>query len=210
MTAWRVTYLPEPTAESRRPVTVTVEDRESASFEAFVSRLSSGALGAEWTQGRVVRGVVEFDPGESRRGTRVVTVVITAAVVGIVVIALVLLAFVPSGPLYQHPWSATMFTGAVCATGCFSQPITENFPNGSSVTGTWSAPQPAVLFIHLTSGNICPGGNPSSFGPDGSCSEPGVTFGEFNFTAPGGPVGFTVGSQTPQNVTLSGDWSVWP
>lgn len=209
MTAWRVTYLPEPTAENRRPRTVTVEDPESPSLETFVARLSGGALGVEWTQGRVIHSVQAIQRNARWYRRPFVTAPLIALAVVSVVTAVVLLAFVPSGPLYQHPWSATAYTGASCGEGCFSQPATENFPNGSYVSGTWTASQKAVLFIQTSTGNYCPGGTPSSFGRDGSCSEPGVTFGTFDFTAVGGPVYFTFGSQNPENVSLSGYWSTW-
>lgn len=207
MTAWRVTYLPESTTETPRPVTVTVEDPESPSLETFVTRISGGALGVEWTQGRVIRSVEAIEHDARRRRRPFVTALLIALVAGSVVTGIALLGIVPSSPLYQHPWSATTYTGASCGEGCFSQPIAESFPNGSYVSGTWTASQPAVLFIQTSSGTVCPGGTPSNYGPDGSCSEPGVTSGTFGFTSVGGMVYFTFGSQNPENVSVSGSWS---
>jgi len=209
MSAWRVTYLPESTTDARPAVTVTVEDPESPTLETFVSRLSGGALGLQWTNGRVICSVEAFGRHDSRNRRYFVTAFIAGVVVGLVFTGVVFLGFNSNSPLYQHPWSGTAYTGASCGEGCFSQPITESFPNGSYVSGSWIAPQPAVLFIHTTDGNFCPGGTPSSYGPDGSCTEPGVTSGSFSFTSVGGVVVFTVGSQDPENVTVSGYWSAW-
>jgi hypothetical protein len=207
MSAWRVTYLPDSTTETLRPVSVTIEDPGSPSLEAFVSRLTGGAFGVEWTQGRIIRSVEAFERYENQHRRRFVTALLVALVAGIVVTGVALLGFAPTSPLYQHSWSATTYTGAVCAEGCFGQPIAESFPNGSQVSGSWTAPQPAVIFIHTSNGTICPGGTPSSYGPEGSCSEPGVTSGTFSFASTGGTVDFTAGSQNPENVSVSGYWS---
>jgi len=207
MSVWRVTYLPESTSETRRPLTVTVADPESPSLETFVSRLSGGALGVEWTQGRVIRSIEAFEHYQNRHRRVLLTALLTALVAASVVTGVMLLGVLPNSAPYQHPWSGAAYTGASCATGCFSQPIAESFPNGSQVSGTWTAPQPAVVFIHTSNGTICPGGTPSSYGPNGSCSEPGVTSGTFSFASVGGTVYFTVGSQNPENVSLSGYWS---
>jgi hypothetical protein len=207
MTAWRVTYLPEPTSETRLPLTVTVEDPESSSLETFVSRLSAGALDAEWTQGRVIRSIETFEHYQSRHRRVFLTSLLAALLAASVVTGAILVGIVTNSAPYHHPWSATTYTGASCGVGCFSQPIAESFPNGSQVSGSWTAPQPAVIFIHTSNGTICPGGTPSGYGPNGSCSEPGVTSGTFTFTSFGGTVYFTAGSQNPENVSVSGFWS---
>ena len=207
MTVWRVTYLPVPTTETRRPLSVTVADPESPSLETFVTRLSGGALGVEWTRGRVIRSIEAFEHYQSRHRRVYLTALLAALVAATVLTGVLLAAIVPNSAPYKHPWSAATYTGASCGTGCFSQPIAESFPNGSQVSGSWTAPQPAVIFIHTGNDTICPGGTPSIYGPDGSCSEPGVTSGTFSFTSVGGTVYFTAGSQNPENVSLSGDWS---
>jgi hypothetical protein len=210
MGVWRVSYLSEPSAETRRVLTVTVDDPESPSIETLVSRLSGGALGIEWTQGRVIRSIEALEHRRSRHRRIVLMALLPALVAALVVVSLVFGGFlggtVPNSAPDHHPWSAATYTGAVCGTGCFGQPITESFPNGSQVSGSWSAPQPAVVFIHTTNGTICPGGAPSSYGPNGSCSEPGTVSGTFSFTSVGGAVYFTVGSQNPENVSLIGYW----
>jgi hypothetical protein len=204
MTAWRVTYLPAPTMETRRPFAVTVEDPDSPSLETFVSRLSGGALGVEWTQGRVIRSVEAFERYENRRRRLFLTALLTGLVAASVVTGLVLVGVVPSGAPYRHSWSGTLYTGAASEAGCFSQPLVENFPNGSQISGTWTAPQAAVIFIQTTNGTICPGGTQST---PNECTEPGVTSGAFEFTFAGGSLSFEAGSQNPENVSVSGDWS---
>jgi hypothetical protein len=206
MTAWRVTYLPEPTAETRHPLTVKIEDPESPSLQTFVSRLSGGALGVEWTQGRVIQSIETLEQYQSRHRRVYLIAALTALVAASVVTGVFLAGTVPNSAPYHHPWSATTYTGATCAEGCFSQPVAESFPNGSQVSGSWTGGQPAILFIHTSNATFCPGGTPSSYGPSGSCTEPGVTAGTFSFTSVGGTVYFTAGSQNPENVSLSGYW----
>ena len=207
MPAWRVTYLPDPTGSVAHPLTVTVEDPESASLEAFVSRLHEGALGAEWTTGRVIRSVEASDhPARSTRRLLWVAVAIIL-VEAVFVVGVIGFGLHSAAGTQQTPWSATAYTGAACGEGCFSQPVAENFTMGSHVSGTWSAPEPAVLFITAAGENYCPGGSPPSYGANGGCTEPGVTSGSFSFTAPGGYVYFTLGSASPENVTLNGTWS---
>ena len=210
MTAWRVTYLPDSAADPRRSVTVTVEDPESPSLATFLSRLSGGALGVEWTTGRVIQAAETFERHVRRQRISVATAIVVGIVVAIVLTGVVFPGSPTTSSLYQSPWSATAYTGASCGEGCFSQAIAESFPNGSYVAGTWTAALPAVLFIHTANGTLCPGGTPSSYGASGSCSEPGVTSGRFSFTSVGGEVYFTVGSQNPENVNVSGYWSASP
>jgi len=207
MTAWRVTYLPESTSATRTPVTVTIEDPASPSLGAFVSRLSSGELGIEWAHGRDIRSVQVVESIEHRHRRRLLTALLAVLVAGFMLTGVAALRFDSGSPLYEHPWSGTAYTGASCGEGCFSQPLAESFPNGSYVTGTWTASEPAVVFIQTSSGELCPGGSPSGFFTNGSCSEPGVTSGTFGFSSVGGPVYFVIGSQGPQNVAVSGYWS---
>jgi hypothetical protein len=95
MTAWRVTYLPAPTTETRRPFAVTVEDPDSPSLETFVSRLSGRALGVEWTQGRVIRSVEAFERYENRRRRLFLTALLTGLVAASVVTGFVLVGGCP-------------------------------------------------------------------------------------------------------------------
>lgn len=207
MGRWRVTYLPNSSSNPRDAVATTIDDPESESFEVFVTRLSNGSLGVEWNQGRVIQSVeatTNYDV--RRRESRNTAIVFVVVAVG-VVLSVSLLWISPITLLDRHPWSGTEYTGASCGEGCFGQPLTENFPNGSLVAGAWSAPQPVVLFIATTLAHYCPGGSPSSYGQDGGCSEPGESSGSFSFTASGGPVYFTFGSESPENVSVSGSWS---
>lgn len=209
MARWRVTYLPAPPADPSRPVSLTIDDPQSASIAALVERLGSGSLGAEWSQGRVIRSIEWAGPLESHRSRRVIEAVAVAAVFVCLAVVLSLFWIFPIGGTVatQHPWSGTAYTGAVCGEGCFSQPLEENFSNGSVVAGTWTAAQPVVLFIATSAGHLCPGGTPSSYGTNGGCSEPGLASGAFGFSAVGGAVYFTFGSQSPENVSVSGTWS---
>jgi hypothetical protein len=204
MTAWRVTYLPESTSEARRALTVTVVDPESSSLETFVSRLSGGALGAEWTQGRVIRSIEanEFYARRRRNPAILASVTVVVAVVSVIA-GFALVGVVSHGPPARHAWYGTLYTGAACAEGCFSQPLTEVFPNGSEISGTWTAAQPAVIFIQTTNGTICPGGTQSG----SSCTEPGVISGSFEFRYAEGTLNFVAGSQDPENVSVTGYWS---
>jgi hypothetical protein len=198
MPAWRVTYLPDSTAVARRRSTVTVEDSESQSLDTFVKRLSEGALGAEWTRGRVIQSVEALD-AYKRRHRKVALTALTAA---IVVGGIVLVGFVVPIP---HSWSFTIYASGACPNGCGNQMVYQSFPNGTQVTGTWSAPHPLSLIIQTAHGIVCPQGGFQS-GP-GDCSQIAGASGSFGFTSVGGTVSFVALSQVPENVSVSGSWS---
>jgi len=103
MSAWRVTYLPESTTDARPVVTVTVEDAESPSLEAFVSRLSGGALGLEWTNGRVICSVEAFGRHDGWHRRYFVTALIVGVVVGLVFTGVVFLGFNSNSPGPARP-----------------------------------------------------------------------------------------------------------
>jgi hypothetical protein len=198
MTAWRVTYLPESTAGRRRPVTVTVDDPASVTLDSFVVRLSGGALGAEWTRGRVIQSIEA--PEHSKRRQR--TAGLTALAAVIVVSGVVLVGFYVPIP---HSWSFTIYASGSCPNGCGDQTIYQSYPNGSQVSGSWSAPYPLSLIISTANGIVCPAGGIQS-GPT-SCSQTNAASGSFEFTSMGGTVSFVALSQNPENVSVSGSWS---
>jgi len=209
MTDWRVTYLPKSTTATRTSVTATIEDPASPSHGSFESIASGGGLGVERTHGRDIRPEQVIEPiGPPHRG-RLLTAMLAVLVAGIVLSAVAVVRFEPASSPLEHPWSGTVDTGPPCAEGCFGQPLAESFPNGSYVTGTWTAAEPAVVFIQVNGDELCPGGSPTGPFTNGTCSEPGVTSGTFDFTSVGGPAYFVAGSQGPENVTVSGDWTTW-
>jgi len=198
MSAWRVTYLPESAAGTRRLVSVVVEDPESSSLGSFTARLSGGNLGQEWTHGRVIQSIesLEFNKRRHRR------VILAAIVAPIVIVAIVIGGYYVPIP---HSWSFSIYSSGECPNGCSNQVISQSYPNGSQVSGSWSAPQPAGMQILTTHGLVCPSDGTSS-GPDG-CSQPWVTSGSFSFTSVGGTVTFVAFSANPENITVSGTWS---
>jgi len=198
MSAWRVTYLPEPTSAARRSVTDTLEDPGTQSLEAFVSRLVSGALGAEWTNGRVIQSIESLELFQRRRRRTALATLTTVIVVG----AIVLVGFLVPIP---HYWSFRIYASGSCPSGCGDQEIYQSYPNGTQVSGTWSAPEAVSMLIQTAGGIVCPQGGYQS-GPR-DCSQTATTSGSFEFTSVGGTVSFVAFSQVPENVSVSGSWS---
>jgi hypothetical protein len=198
MSAWRVTYLPGPTSAARRSVTVALEDPGSQTLETFVTRLLSGALGAEWTNGRVIQSIESLELFQRRRRRIAFTALTAAIVVGVIVLVGF---FVP----IPHYWSFGIYASGACPNGCGNQEIYQNFPNGTQVSGTWSAPVAVSMLIQTADGIVCAQGG-SQNGP-GDCSQTGTTSGSFEFTSVGGTVSFVALSQVPENVSVSGSWS---
>jgi len=198
MPAWRVTYLPDATKGVPRRSTVTVEDPESLSLDTFVKRLSEGALGAEWTKGRVIQSVEALEVSKRRHRTIGLTALTVAIVVGLIVLGGFVIPF-------PHSWSFTIYASGACPNGCGDQTIYQSFPNGTQVSGSWSAPYPLSLIIQTNHGIVCPQGGTQTSPTD--CTQSSSTSGSFGFSSVGGTVSFVALSQVPENVSVSGSWS---
>jgi len=192
MTRWRVTYRPDRTeGASARRIHVTIDDPASSSLDSFAARLTSGALGAEWTQGRDIRLIEAVEPF-TQRHPRALGLTVVAGI-GVVVLGLV--GFVIPLP---HSWSASISE----LNGTY-----ESFPSGSQVVGQWSAPEPVdVQIVIVSTGDLVCTSNAVSCSPT-SISVTWAASGTFQFTSVGGQVQFTALSNNPVSITLSGTWS---
>lgn len=198
MPAWRVTYL-EYSYKGQRRVSVTIHDPEGPSLDRFVARLSSGALGPEWTRGRIVQSVRAVQPFRQRHPGLFESMVVAA----VVSVAILLVGFVIPFP---HDWSYTIYATQAGCSFCQDPGVSESFPRGSLVSGGWSASSPIAMTIVDSQGDlICPVG--SSQNGSGSCSQTWARDGSFEFTAVGGNVSFIPLSDGPVNYTVSGSWS---
>ena len=192
MTRWRVTYQPGPTeGATAGRIHLTIDDPGSSTLDLFAARLTSGALGADWTRGRVIRSIVAVEPFTERHPRAPGLAVVT----GVVVAVIVLVGFAIPIP---HSWSFMISK----TNGAF-----ESFPSGAQVSGQWSSPVPAYIQIVMVSTGdlVCPS-NAVDCTPT-SLTETWATTGTFQFTSDGGQVQFITVTSDPVNVTLSGTWS---
>jgi hypothetical protein len=192
MTRWRVTYRPVRTeGVSARRIHVTIDDPASSSIDSFAARLTGGALGAEWTQGRDVQSIQAVVPFIEQNPKALGLTVL----VGIGVVILVVVGFViPVG----HPWSVSISK----LNGAY-----ESFPNGSQVSGQWAATEPVwVQIVIVSTGTLVCTSNDVSCAPTG-VSGSWVTTGTFQFTSVGGQVQFSALSNDPVNISVIGTWS---
>jgi len=192
MTRWRVTYRPGPMDRATAGrIRVTIDDPTSSSLDSFAGRLITGAFGAEWTEGREIRSI-EVDEPISERHPRVLGLSI---IVGVGVAVLLLVGFAIPLP---HSWSFTISE----LNGAY-----ESYPQGSQVSGQWSAPEPiGIQILVVSTGHFVCTSNDDACSPT-SLSQIWASSGTFQFTSVGGMVQFVALSNSPVNITVSGTWS---